>query len=150
MPKIEKCTSGRCRSDKNVVCKHKFAFDPYVLNGLGGQSYLQFVQLLDYQVILHFLYFIAHKNIPGGRRNARFIIVTRDKKFLASAEREWLGKAKPRTRPCLNFGPGFVKSGKTVIYVECIESKPYGSNRRDDLDMIARQLNNRFGKRASS
>ncbi len=147
-PKMEECISGRCESDPSVLCKHRFNFNFYVLNGTHGQNYLQSVQLLDYQVILHFLYFITQNRTPGPD-NAKFVIITKDKKFLLSAQKEWLDKAKPKTKPRLNFGSGFVRNGKIVIYVDCVDSKPYGSDRYDDRAAIIEQLNRRFGLQAS-
>lgn len=147
-PKMEECILGRCESDSTILCKHRFKFNFYVLNGIHGQSYLSSVMLLDYQVILHFLYFIFQKRVPGPK-NSKFVIVTKDKKFLQSAQKEWQEKAKKKTRPHLSFGSNFVRNGKTVIYVECIESKAYGLDRYDDRMAIIEHLNLRFEQRAS-
>jgi len=144
-PKMEECVPGRCESDPTILCKHRFEFDFYILNGINGQSYLSSVMLFDFQVILHFLYFIFQGRVPGPK-NSKFVIVTKDKKFLQSAQNEWQQKAKKKTRPRLSFGSNFVRNGKIVIYIECIDSKAYGSNRYDDRIAIIEHLNRRFGK----
>lgn len=147
-PKMEECVSGRCENDPAILCKHRFKFDFYILNGIHGQNYLSSVMLFDFQVILHFLYFIFQNRVPGPK-NSKYVIVTKDKKFIQSAQKEWQQKAKKKTRPRLNFGSNFVRNGKMVICVECIESKTYGSNRYDDRAAIIEQLNRRFGQKAS-
>jgi len=147
-PKMEECIPGRCENDSSVLCKHRFNFDFYILNGIHGQNYLSSVMLFDFQVILHFLYFIFQNRVPGPK-NSKFVIITKDKKFLQSAQKEWQQKAKKKTRPHLNFGSNFVRNGKVVIYVECVDSKPYGSDRYDDRAAIIERLNSRFGQQAS-
>lgn len=142
--KMENCVPGRCENDHDILCKHRFNFDFYILNGIHGQSYLSSVMLLDFQAVLHFLYFIFQNRVPGPK-NSKYVFVTKDKKFLQSAQKEWKEKAKKRTRPRLNFGSNFVRNGKIVIYIECIESKAYGSDRCDDRTAIINQLNERFG-----
>ena len=146
--KMEECIPGQCESDDSILCKHRFNFDFYVLNGIHGQSYLSSVRLFDFQVILHFLYFIVQNRVPRPK-NSKYVIVTKDKKFLQSAENEWRAKVKKHTRPKLTFGPNFVRNGKIVIYVECIESRAYGSDRYDDRAVVIDQLNKQFGQRAS-
>lgn len=145
--KMEECIPGRCEDDPAILCKHRFKFDFYVLNGIYGQSYLSSVMLLDFQVILHFLYFIFQNRVPGPK-NSKFVIVTKDKKFLLSAHKEWQQKAKKKTRPYLSFGPNFVRNGKIVIYVECVGSKLYGLDRYDDRRAIIEHLNSRFEQKA--
>lgn len=147
-PKMEECISGRCESDSSVLCKHRFDFDFYILNGIFGQNYLSSVMLLDFQVILHFLYLIFQNRVPRPK-NSKFVIVTKDKKFLKSAQKEWQEKAKKKTWPRLNFGLDFVSNEKIVIYVECVDSDPYGSDRYDDRAAVIEQLNRRFGQQAS-
>ena len=142
-PKMEECIPGRCESDTDVLCKHRFQFNCYILNGIHGQSYLSSVMLFDFQVILHFLYFIFQNRVPGPK-NSKYVIVTKDKKFLASAQNEWQKNVKKRTRPRLNFGPNCVKNGSKVIYVECINSRACGSDRCDDRTAIINRLNERF------
>jgi len=147
-PKMEECTSDRCESDPSILCKHRFDFNCYILNGIHGQNYLSSVMLFDFQVILHFLYSIFQHRVPGPK-NSKYVIITKDKKFLTSAQKEWREKAKKRTRPRLSFGPNFVRNGKLVICVECIESKTYGSDRYDDRTAVIDRLNRRFGHSAS-
>lgn len=147
-PKMEECIPGRCETDSRVLCKHRFNFSCYVLNGIHGQSYLSAVQLYDFQVILHFLYFIALDRVPNPI-NSKFVIVTKDKKFLHSAKKEWEGKARKRTRPPLHFDLNFVRNREAIIQVECIDSKAYGSDRYDDRAAIIAQLNDRYGQAAS-
>ena len=146
--KMGECISGQCESDTSVLCTHRFNFNFYVLNGIHGQSYLSSVQLFDFQVILHFLYFIAQNRVPRPK-NSKFVIITKDKKFLQSAEKEWRAKKKKHTKPKLTFGPNFVRNGKILIYVKCIESKAYGSDRYDDRAAVIDQLNRQFGQTAS-
>lgn len=147
-PKMEECVPDQCENDPAILCRHRFKFDFYILNGIHGQNYLSSVMLYDFQVILHFLYFIFQNRVPGPK-NSKFVIVTKDKKFLQSAQKEWQEKAKKKTRPRLCFGSNFVKNGKIKIYVECIDSNPYGSDRYDDRMAIIEQLNRRFEQRAS-
>jgi len=147
-PKMAKCISGRCENDPAILCKHRFNFDFYVVNGLMGQSYLQYVQLFDFQVILHFLHLIIQNGVPRPG-NSKYVIVTKDKKFLKSAEGEWRTKARRQTKPKLTFGPDFVRNGKAVVYVECIESQSCGSDRYDDRAEVIRRLNEKFGQPAS-
>lgn len=147
-PKMQECVPGRCESDISILCKHRLNFAFYILNGIHGQNYLSSVMLFDFQAILHFLYFIFQNRVPGPQ-NSKYVFVTKDKKFLQSAQKGWQEKAKARTRPRLSFGANFVRNGKIVIYVECIDSKAYGSDRCDDRVAIIQQLNQRFGQLAS-
>lgn len=142
-PKMADCIPGRCESDSTILCKHRFNFNLYILNGIHGQSYLSSVMLLDFQAILHFLYFIFQNRVPGPS-NSKYVFVTKDKRFLQSAQKEWQTKAKKRTRPRLSFGANFVRNGRITIYIECIDSKAYGSDSCDDRTAIIKQLNKRF------
>lgn len=144
LPKIRKCRPG-CKGASHIICQHSFGFNATFLH---TSEYADFLRFSDFQVILHCVFLILHnKKYQRAAESRRFIIVTKDQKFLQDAEKVWQEKAKPKTRPKLIFGrESWVSWNGFVIFVKTIGCKNYGTNRKDDARCLVEQLNKHFAE----
>lgn len=143
---MDDCKGSRCHDNSHILCKHRFNFDAHLIHGNG---YFNCVELLDHQIILHFLYFINHKKVPRGK-NWRYVLVTGDGTFLRDAKNEWEAKKKKKKKTSkfgrLEFGNDFARSRDITIQVEHIKTPPCGWNRDSCRRQIIRRLNELFSE----
>lgn len=138
MPNMHKC-SANCKPKKTQFCRHRFNFNAKVMY---ASEYIDFLRFYDFQIVLHCLYLIR-KNVyyRNLAENGRFIIITKDRNFLRDAEKEWVKKLKPKTKPKLEFSRNFVACGLWKIMIKVINCKNYGTNGDHDLFCVIDELN---------
>lgn len=141
-PHLADCVGSRCEEDERILCHHRFNFQSHLVSSNG---FLSAVELTDYQVVLYFLYLIRHNKVPNGR-NAIYLIVTRDKSFLGAVKAE-LGRKKKKKK--VEVGPNFVRIHNVTIYVENMESLPYGRGKHAYRKQLIERLNKRYGHKTS-
>ena len=145
---MEDCRIPRCHESDHILCRHRFNFDAHVIHGNG---YFNCVELMDHQVILHFLYYINHGKVPRGR-GCRYVIVTGDGTFLRDAKNEWESKQKKKKKKKgsqsgrLEFGDDFVRNRDITVHVENFKAPPYGWNKDSCRRQIVRRLNELYSK----
>ncbi len=117
---LEHCRSG-CESNSFILCRHRLTGHVQTIH---TDHLVEFVRYFDFQVVLHFLYVIYKKAKRGSLApRCQFVLVTKDKKFLHSARREWQerGGRRPNSLPRLQFTlGGTVTDGRyeiRVVYV---------------------------------
>jgi hypothetical protein len=119
--KLEGC-SLLCRQKGDIACRHRLRGNAKVLN---TTHYIEFLRFQDSQIILHCFYLASHNGfLRALAKKGRFIIVTRDHKFLKSAQAEWEShkKRKRRQWPDLVFSGNSVSADGLTIKVHILKN----------------------------
>lgn len=134
---MDKCSSD-CEYNKKKLCCHRFNFNSHLVYSNG---YIKFLRFYDFQIVLHFLHLIYTNRVPNHSR-CNFILVTNDKNFLKSAQKEWRSRKKSKYR--LEFGKDYVRSGNITINVEIIMLSKKFAKGRDYRSRVIDQLNQKY------
>lgn len=132
--KLEKC-SFICKSD--AACRHRLQLNARILN---TTHYIEFLRFQDSQILLHCFYLASHNRfLKALAKKGKFVIVTRDHRFLKSAQAEWESHKKRNRRqwPNLVFAPNSVSADGLTIKVHTIKnSKAHLSGHNERVFII--------------
>jgi len=114
--RFKECNNN-CKNNPLHTCRHRLI--SYNVLSLKLGSYLNFLRLMDSQVILNFIWILNNKLSRRISRSTQLLLITHDKTFLKDAEQEWEKKRKKRTKPKLlfNISANTVTCGKLEIKI---------------------------------
>lgn len=134
LPKMDTC--GRnCGNNTLILCCHRFNFKVKITYCNGRR----FSGVSDLSILYYFLDYIRDEIDAGSvRKDALFIILTKDANFLKDAEAEWsrkTGLGEPI------FNSDHVICGDLVVFTYIVNCKNYGTRDRDDLKYLIYKMN---------
>lgn len=140
LPKMISCRP-KCEDNSSILCLHRFNFNARIVRcntkRFGGWQ--------DLRILLYFLKYIRQgieeSIIP---KEALFVLVTKDRKFIEAAELEW---SEYNSEEQLMFGDNFVRLGDITIFIQSIDCKNYGDSGPDNLKCVVHKMNNFFRRR---
>ena len=134
LPKMQTCSIS-CIYKDEILCCHRFNFNVLILyatDWLSGRS--------DLRIALNFLNLIKKNRISTKVSfQAKFILVTADKKFFKSARKQ--AKTKKNLKLDFNDKQCLITRGAHSIQIVAIRCKKRSRSGLDDLRCIVETLN---------
>ena len=139
---MEECSENdSCARHDHVLCEHRFT-KPVILRHCNNGK--EFFKISDLGIVLYFLdQLIKTTLLARLAPDHKVLIVTKDRKFLDAARREWDEVKHDHPDIIFNFNPRSVtelNSGIEITIVE-IACKNYGTNAKADRQCAVERIN---------